>query len=168
MLEACSDTPVDGSLAPPLGASQWELRLFDHLTTHVVQERELLEEYVRAAADTESTALAYVINWLIDDERRHHLLFRQLASSLKASAELRADSPEVPRMDFDKENREEVLEVTRRLLHHEEQDLRELKTLRRDLSEVKDTTLWDLLIELMQRDTDKHIAILRFAHNHAV
>ena len=70
-------------------------------------------------------------------------------------------------MDFD-ENTVEVLDTTRRLLHQEEQDLCELKALRRDLRDVKDTTLWDLLVELMQRDTDKHIAILRFAHSHAV
>ena len=107
MREGCSGTPADDALAPPLGASQWERTLFDHLTTHIVQERELLEEYVRAAAHTESKALAYLINWLIDDERRHHDLFMQLALSLKASAELQADSPEVPRMDFD-ENTVEV------------------------------------------------------------
>lgn len=167
MREGCTGTPADDALAPPLGASPWERTLFDHLTTHIVQERELLEEYVRAAAHTESKALAYLINWLIDDERRHHGLFMQLALSLKASVELQADSPEVPRMDFD-ENTVEVLDTTRRLLHQEEQDLCELKALRRDLRDVKDTTLWDLLVELMQRDTDKHIAILRFAHSHAV
>jgi hypothetical protein len=70
-------------------------------------------------------------------------------------------------MDFDKENRAEVLEVTERLLEREEGDLLELKRLRKELSDVKDTTLWGLLVELMERDTDKHIAILRFARRHA-
>ena len=59
MREGCSGTPADDALAPPLGASQWERTLFDHLTTHIAQERELLEEYIRAAAHTESKALAY-------------------------------------------------------------------------------------------------------------
>jgi hypothetical protein len=32
---------------------------------------------------------------------------------------------------------------------------------------VKDSSLWSLLVELMQRDTQKHIAILRFVTKHA-
>jgi rubrerythrin len=153
--------------APPVGASVWEREIFDHLTEHIVQEQGLFEEYVYAAKETESKALGYLINLLIEDERRHHSLFRQLAESLKSEAELWPESPVLPRMDFNKENRVEVLEVTARLLDREENDLRELKRLRSELSDVKDTTLWALLVELMERDTDKHIAILRFASKHA-
>jgi hypothetical protein len=160
-------TPADISLMPPMGASSWERQVFDHLTQHIVQERGLLEEYVKAARETESKALAYLITMLVEDERRHHDLFKQLAQSLKSTAELRPDSPEVPRMDFHLENRAEVLAVTERLLQRENSDALELKRLGKELSEVKDTTLWGLLVELMERDTDKHIAILRFAHRHA-
>ncbi len=160
-------TPADISLVPPVGASVWERQVFDHLTQHIVQERGLLEEYVEAAEKTESKALAYLITMLVEDERRHHGHFKQLAQSLKSTAELRPDGPEVPRMDFHRENRAEVVEVTERLLEREQSDAIELKRLRKELSSVKDTTLWGLLVELMERDTDKHIAILRFAHRHA-
>lgn len=159
-------TGVSPSLAP-IGASLWERELYDHLIQHVGKERILLAEYESAAAATESAALAYLINLLMGDERRHHAIFEQLACSLKSSAELRPDNPDVPRLDFDAENRVEVLEVTARLLERERQDLSELKQLHRELSEVKDTTLWDLLVELMERDTDKHIAILEFVRRHA-
>ncbi|MBF6557651.1 MAG: hypothetical protein IVW52_16125 [Acidimicrobiales bacterium] len=158
---------MDSELALPIGASRWEREIFDHLTQHIIQERELLAEYVDAATETESRALAYLIGLLVEDERRHHRLFQQLALSLKASAELQPDSPPVPRIDFDKENRAEVLEMTERLLEREEGDSLELKRLRKELSDVEDTTLWGLLVELMERDTDKHIAILRFAQRHA-
>lgn len=160
-------TDVSPSVAPPIGASTWERDLFDHLIGHVTQERVLLEEYERAAGSTESKALAYLVNLLLGDERRHHAIFEQLACSLKSSAELRGDSPDVPRLDFDADNRAEVLEVTAQLLKRERQDLKELKRLHRELSDVKDTTLWDLLVELMERDTDKHIAILEFVRRHA-
>jgi hypothetical protein len=132
-------TPADSSLAPPIGASSWEREIFDHLTQHIVQERGLLEEYVNAARETESKALAYLIDLLVEDGRRHHGLFKQLAQSLKSTAELRPDSPAVQRMDFHKENRAEVLEVTECLLEREESDSRELKRLRKQLSDVKDT-----------------------------
>ena len=49
----------------------------------------------------------------------------------------------------------------------EARDARELKRLQRELRDVKDTTLWSLLVDLMQRDTQKHIAILRFVRKHA-
>jgi hypothetical protein len=167
MRNGSTGTPVDSSLAPPIGASPWERELFDHLTEHVIHERELLEEYMDAARDTDSQALAYLIRLLVEDERRHHSLFRQLAQALKSSAELSASSPGIPRMDFHKENRAEVLEVTTRLLEREESDLCDLRRLHGDLKDVKDTTLWDLIVELMQRDTEKHIAVLRFARRHA-
>lgn len=159
--------PPQSSLAPPIGASRWDRDIYDHLTEHILKEQSLLEEYEEAAAQTESKALAYLIDLLVEDERRHHDLFRQLAQSLKSTAELNRQSQDVPRMDLGRENRAEVLEVTARLLDREESDRRELKLLQRELSDVKDTTLWGLLVELMERDTDKHIAILRFAHEHA-
>ncbi len=158
--------PLDPS-APPIGASRWERDIYVHLTEHVIREQALLEEYVNAAVKTDSKALAYLINLLVEDERRHHILFRQLAQSLKSAAELKQETPDVPRMDLGRENRAEVLEVTERLLECEMSDRRELKRLQREVSDVKDTTLWGLLVELMERDTDKHIAILRFARRHA-
>lgn len=68
-------------------------------------------------------------------------------------------------MDFDRSDAREVLAVTERLLKREK-EASELKQLRRELHDVRDTTLWDLLIDLMQRDTDKHIAILHFVQKH--
>jgi hypothetical protein len=158
---------TDGSSERLVGASRWERDLFDHLTEHVRLERGLLEEYVAAAEGTQSKALAYLVNMLVDDEIRHHTLFRRLAESLRMTAELREGDPVVPRMDLDRENRAEVLSTTQRLLDREERDRRELLALQRELRDVRDTTLWGLIVELMQRDTDKHIAILRFAKRHA-
>jgi hypothetical protein len=56
--------------------------------------------------------------------------------------------------------------VTNRLLEHEEADEKELERLQKELRDVSGTTLWGLLVELMQRDTDKHIAVLKFVKKH--
>jgi rubrerythrin len=151
----------------PHWASTWERDLYAHIINHVQSERELLEEYVTAAEATESKALAYLVNLLIADERRHHLLFSELAAALKSDSELRAEDPAIPRMDFRGTDGSGVRELTNRLLKREQDDLRELKRLQKELRNVKDTTLWALLVDLMQRDTDKHIAILRFAQRHS-
>lgn len=153
-------------MEPPLGASAWELEIYTHLTNHARQEIDILQEYSRAAEKTESKALAYLVNLLLEDEQRHHRLFTELAESLKADAELRPEGPVVPSVDFDRIDGRAVAELTDELLEQEKKDAEELKRLRRALRDVEDTTLWAVLVDLMQRDTEKHIAILRFVQRH--
>lgn len=156
----------DPALISPKGASVWEAEMFRHLVDHMEHERLLLEEYQEAATSTESKALAYVIGLLIDDERRHHQIFRSLAQTLKLDAEFAGGTPEVPHLDFGKANALQVRDITKRLLRSEENDAQELKRLHNELHDVRDTTLWDLLVTIMRRDTDKHIAMLEFVlHN---
>jgi len=156
---------TDMTTTPPVGASPWDRDLWTHLTSHVEAERDLLEEYSAVAEQSKSKAFTYLVKLLIEDEVRHHRIFTELARSLKTEAELRSD-PIIPNMDFVRADRAAVLDATKRLLANEEQDARELKRLQRELREVKDTSLWSLLVDLMQRDTQKHIAILRFVKKH--
>jgi len=127
----------------------------------------MLSEYATIAETTDSKALKYVIDLLLDDERRHHRFFDDLASSLKSEAEFSAEGPVVPRLDLDRVGRAELRQTTDRLLENERDDLEELQRLRKELHDVKDTTLWGLLVDIMLRDTEKHIAILRFVEQHA-
>ena len=86
--------------------------------------------------------------------------------SLEADASFSGTEPVVPRMDFHRADRVAVRDVTNRLLEHEKADEKELDRLQRELRDVSGTTLWGLLVELMQRDTDKHIAVLTFVKKH--
>jgi rubrerythrin len=150
-----------------IAGSGWERDLWTHLISHVDAERGMLEEYSAIAKQSQSKAFGYLVKLLIEDETRHHRMFMELAKSLKTAAELTGDDPIVPTMDFTQVNRIAVLEATKQLIEKEEQDARELKRLQRELRDVKDTTLWSLLVNMMQRDTQKHIAILRFVSKHA-
>lgn len=149
-----------------IGASHVEQELYTHLTEHVRNERQVLERYVAAADATYSHALTYLVKLLIDDERRHHMMFNELASSLKHDAEFHSGEPTIPRMDFDRVDGAAVRELTDELVEREQQDKKELKKLQKELRDLKDTTLWSLLVDLMQRDTEKHIAMLRFVQQH--
>ncbi len=158
---------TDTTITPPVGASVWERVLWTHLTSHIAAERDLLEEYSAVAERTGSKALRYLVELLIEDEIRHHRMFKQLADSLKTQAETIRGEPAIPNLDFNRANRDEVLDITDRLIALEKSDAEELKELQRTLKDVKDTTLWGLVVELMQRDTQKHLALLRFARKSA-
>jgi hypothetical protein len=153
---------------PPLktGWSVCEAELFSHLSDHAAHEGALLDEYTHAAGATQSKALAYLIGILMEDERKHHRWFDELASSLQTEATLTGADPTIPRMDFHRADSVSIHDLTDRLLEHEKADERELKRLQHEMSDVQDTTLWGLLVDLMLRDTDKHIAILRFVNKH--
>ena len=150
-----------------VGASVWEQSLYDHLTGHENNEREMLLEYQQAATESGSPAFRYLAGLIVEDEIRHHRLLRELADSLKQDAEMKGGDPIVPRLGGWGHDPHKVVEISDRLVEHEEQDLEVLRKLRREMDSVKDTTLWALLTKLMEYDTQKHMEILNFVRRHA-
>ncbi len=149
------------------GASIWESELFEHLSSHEEKERGLLVEYQKAATDSGSAAFAYLVDLIVEDEVRHHRLFRELSSALRSDIEMRPDEPAVPRPDGWGRDSSRVVGLTDRLLAREHEDLGELRHLAGMLEELEDVTLWPFLVRLMEMDTAKHIAILEFVRRGA-
>lgn len=149
------------------GPSFAERALYAHLTTHIATERGLLEEYREVAERSQSKAFRYLVNLLIGEEIRHHQMFSDLAESLETTALMKAQEPVIPFMDFTQDDPAAVIAATKRLLRHENDDARELKRLQHELHSMGDDSLYGLLVELMQRDTQKHQAILRFVQKRA-
>lgn len=133
-----------------VGASVWEQELYDHVCGHVVEEGAILGEYQR-----------------LEDERRHHATFNDLAEAIKQMGELRLEDAPIPSLHGLRGDRDRITETTERLLKAERDDAKKLNTLAEKLEDVKETTLWGLLIELIQHDTEKHIMILKFIRKHA-
>jgi hypothetical protein len=150
-----------------VGASVWEAELYAHLTSHEEGERGLLVEYEQAAASSGSHAFRYLTALIEEDEVRHHRLFVELASALKSDAELRSEEPAVPRLDHWGPDTAHVVQLTEALLERERADAKELRVLAAHLQDVKESTLWHLLVTLMEMDTAKHIEVLEFIRNHA-
>ena len=126
----------------------------------------MLDEYRSASETSSSKAFGYLVNLLIEDEIRHHRIFLELAESLETISLRPGEEPQVPYLDFNRNNNVAMLDLTEKLLQNERRDAVEMKRLRRELSDVKDTSIWDLLVDLMERDTQKHIAILTFVKKH--
>jgi bacterioferritin (cytochrome b1) len=150
-----------------IGASVWEEDLYHHLSTHMASEVDLLTAYQRAANESDSAAFRYLVNLIVEDEKRHHRVFEELANALRSDVEMRPIEPSVPDMAGFGDMPDTVVELTNALLAKEEADAAELRRLSRQLRDVRDTTLWQLLVKIMELDTEKHAEVLRFVRTHA-
>lgn len=149
------------------GASVWEQELYDHLVSHIEHERDTLDAYAALAARTSSPAFAFLARLILDDERRHHEILRDLAATIRTTAELSGEPTPIPDLALFGADREEIVADTARFLALEEEDNRELERLARQLRDVRDTTLWHLIVELIADDNRKHRRILTFIRDQA-
>jgi hypothetical protein len=150
------------------GASVWEQELYDHVSDHVATEGAILQEYQRLAEDPSgSPAFRYLAGLILADERRHHQIFNDLAEAIRQLGEVRLEDEPIPSLRGLKADRERIIATTDQLLESERADAKALKKLAKELKDLRETTLWGLLVELMEDDTSKHIKILKFIRDRA-
>ncbi|HEY5025098.1 MAG TPA: hypothetical protein VII76_08985 [Acidimicrobiales bacterium] len=148
------------------GASTGERDIVEWITRHAQEEQVLLERYAHVAEHTTSPATRYLVDLIIEDERRHHRVLSQIAHAI-AWGSINSKEPAVPRITDrnggdggDSEGDGDLIQAARALLASEKRDRVELRRLRRRLRSYSGT-IWPLLIDLMLLDTDKHTRILR-------
>lgn len=145
--------------------SVWEERLLRHLIRHAETEQEMLDSYAVSAESAPGYA-RYVVGLILEDEARHHRLFKEMIETLTGQIECRHDAGPIPSVRVS-ESHQEFLEQTIQLIDLEREDLKELKTLEKELRPVRDTMLFSLLVRLMEFDTKKHVAMLDFIRDTA-
>jgi hypothetical protein len=144
----------------PYDLSEVDRELIHHLGTHVDSEQEVLDLYQRLSSN-DHPYIAFIAGLIGEDETRHHRLFLDWIETIKALAELR-DSPDaIPHLDRRPVDLDTVDSV-KRLLAFEEEDLVAVKRLRREVHDVRNTTLWGALVDYLIADTKKHIKMLHF------
>jgi rubrerythrin len=151
-------------MATPVGLSSWEHELYEHLTQHMRTELELVDEY-QSLAESSGGHVAYLLRLIMEDEARHHRLFAEWCNAIQSDAELREVAPQIPRLSTSADPAS-VKAAARKFRKIEEADAKELEGLKRSLKTVKDTTVWDLLVDVMELDTKKHQLILKFIERH--
>jgi len=149
-----------------IGASVFEESLFTHLMCHVNREAGIVDAYEQLAATNGSKAFGYLARMIVQDERHHHALFRDLADAIRDDVELRDPIQGVPRLDHWGDDTAAIAEATERFIAIEQEDAAELRRLERHLRDMRDTTLWQLLVRTIAADTHKHLMILRFVRDH--
>jgi rubrerythrin len=144
--------------------SEWEERLYDHLTRHVASESALLHRY-EELAKRETGHVRFLLELIGEDEARHHRLYQQWVDTIN---ELPLTPPPGGLPDLVQEQDPKALSAAvDELLTVEHDDTHHLRQLRKELKDFRHTTIWSLLVELMESDTQKHIKILEFLRDHA-
>lgn len=143
----------------------WAQRIIERLREHMDSERDALTEYARLAEDAPDDHVRFLMALILEDERRHHRLFAEMADSLEREIEHR-DGGELPELRRTADTAALRAE-TKKLLDLERDDIGELRRLRREISKVEDTRWWSVLFDIMEADNRKHIAILEFVRDHA-
>jgi hypothetical protein len=166
---ATDPSPAGTRLAAALrSGSVWERELATHLEEHLAEEGRLIEAY-EGFRDDAPDHVRYLIDLVLEDEHRHHRLLDEMCNRICGDATLHERPESVPRI-VDQHGATagiELLETTARFLALEREDTRMLRRLAREFRPIRDTTLLELLVHLMQLDTEKHIHILEFIRKHA-
>lgn len=157
------DKAIEGLRAT--GASVEMVELVQLLARHGTEEGRMLGTYEALAKSTDDPAARYLVDLILDDERRHHRMLAEMANAMAWDSLKKAPDPAVPRLSMHIDD--ELIEHTRRLREAEEHDRRELAAMRKRLRPYADTTMWTLVLDLILMDTDKHATILRFLEDHA-
>jgi len=135
------------------------------LETHGEREGTALASYERVAGESSAGgAVQYLVRLILEDERRHHRVFAEMANELKSFVWELDVEPRVPAMVDHPDP--DLLAETKRLLAFEKGDAKELRELRKVLRHAPRSSLQPLLVDLMLHDTAKHISILEFIRDH--
>jgi hypothetical protein len=142
----------------------WEQEIFDHLVRHMKEEDQLVDRYDELATKARGH-VAYLLRLIMEDERRHHRLFEEWCNALRGIAEFRPVDPQVPDI-VRTDHPDDVVAAVRTFLDAERADKKDLDRLKKLVKDARNETLWDVLLNVMELDTRKHIALLRFIEQH--
>ncbi|HUZ19314.1 MAG TPA: hypothetical protein VMU75_01915 [Acidimicrobiales bacterium] len=145
------------------------LPLLEELRTrlegHLATEHEAIGTYEDLVDHVAEPGVRYVVEMILEDERRHHRSLVEIADALarREAAQGAALAGVSTRTARDPE----LLQATRHLLAVEREDATELRSLARTLSLVPGAARWQLIVRLMEIDTQKHVEMLHFVEAHA-
>src|ERR1019366_8617193 len=163
-MEAEFRDAMEGLQATAASLSVYEV--VEALDRHGREEGELLERYRRFVDESESPAARYLVRLILEDEERHHRVLEDLANTIAWGWVKGTPEQVVPHFATKSGGDETLRSETQALLGHELRDRTQLRRLRWRLRTHGEVAMWELLIDLMRLDTDKHIRILRAILSH--
>lgn len=140
-------------------SDEWWARIAHAFAAHVRGESYALQAYAEAAGTTSDAGTRFLLELILEDEERHHEVFRRLSESVAPDVASRAlPGPPSP----SGEERTRLTEQVRGFLADERSEAAHLAELHRELRPVERETMWGLLVDLMALDTSKHVRMLGY------
>lgn len=136
-------------------------RLLDQLEAHEESERALLSDYRYAARFGSDRGVDFLMNLILEDEERHHRLMRTMASDVRSALLWHAPGDPLPDVGSTRQAAANLLVQTEQFLEVEDQSADQLRHLKKAVKGVN-SGLLELIVDGMERDTQKHIGILKF------
>lgn len=159
-LESRGAYPVAGDVVVGRGdAGSFNAEMIQHLQRHVDDEQEMLVAYGTLLRQSENAPVRYLLDLLLEDERRHHRILIEMLNQFRSSEDAVEPEKHVPWMT--PRSDPEIAAATRKLRRSERADLRELRSLRRRLKFLRRGSLNGVLVDAFILDTRKHLGYLR-------
>jgi rubrerythrin len=140
-------------------SDEWWAQITHAFQAHVREEEQFLEAYHGLVEEVASPGMRFLVELILEDERRHHKLMQRMAYEARGEVDSET-APEIP--DFSATDVDRLLSPTQRFLDAEREDRKKLQALAKELKPLRDESLWTLLVELMEIDTQKHVKILEY------
>jgi hypothetical protein len=149
------------------GASSDIRDLIELLARHGEEEGAILSRYQRFAEEASAPETRLLVKLIVEDERRHHGLLIEMANAIARGLIDKSADPVLPDMTHNDTGNMAIAEETQNLLRAEERDRLDLKRLRKHLRSFGNVALWELVVDLMILDTEKHVRILQLVAKNA-
>jgi rubrerythrin len=144
-------------------SNEWWAAINHAFGSHLRDESYVLDRYEELAGSTTDSGTRFLLELILADEQHHHQVFEQLRATAApdAGGDKLPGPPEPPAAEVPL-----LLQQTQRFIEFEHEDAASLKALSRQLRSSETGTLWRLLVELMELDSQKHLRILDYLKRH--
>lgn len=140
-------------------SGSFNAEIIGHLQHHIDDEQEMLVAYGTLLRQSENAPVCYLLDLLLEDERRHHRILIEMINQFRSSEDAVDQQPHVPWMT--RKPDPGIAAATRNLRRSERADLRRLRALRRRLKFLRRRSLNGVLVDSLILDTRKHLGYLR-------
>ncbi|MEX0806942.1 MAG: hypothetical protein WD688_27010 [Candidatus Binatia bacterium] len=144
----------------PEGISAVE-KLLNEFEIHEAKEEKSVEEYRRALDGMRDPASRFIMQMIISDEEKHRAVMHAMASTLKGSLNWTQPAASLEGAPDEAEIKRKLSAVTEEFIDVEKTGIKEYKRLLKESSGYYHG-LFQILIEAMIRDSEKHVEMLEF------
>jgi rubrerythrin len=151
---------MEDLLNKPEGLSAVE-KLLNDFEAHEAAEEKTIEEYRGALKDVRDPATRFVMQLIISDEEKHRAVTHSLAATLKGSLNWTKPAGSLEGATDQPELNQKLAAITQDFIELEKAGIKEYKQLLKD-SAGYFHGLFNVLVEAMIRDSEKHIQLLEY------